>query len=429
MKVEYKYSSGIFKMVFHPETGEGIDSTQKVRMGNKTCTTYLPKDLKIMSMHPDVLGLVALLIVYPYAKSRIVVPIGVSKTFHNIVKKVTGIKMMPVDTELKPRNAPPNSIPALAYSGGIDSTACLIIMPPNTCSIYHERSYMKEEPYNINAALHACKMLKRSGRHIYMIKSDFDNIRNPKGFAVEMSTAIPALLLSDHIGFDSIAIGTTLEYFIDYSRYYEKRTYSIKWENLFKAVDIQLMQPTAGISEIGNYKIVLSSPYSSFAESCMCGSVGKPCMKCFKCFRKQLLKHALQKKAVSNEVLNHFMEIRGVRAKLQKFPIFFENVFTYITAHYHGNHELMKLLKRKTRGDVTDVTWMEKWYSFNEKMIPIRYQAEIKANIMKHLNVMTGEDEKNMMRWKSDFDSALNSPEIKKHHSKFVHASRNKYGK
>ncbi|MGM1048177.1 MAG: DUF6395 domain-containing protein [Bacillota bacterium] len=429
MKVEYKYNSGVLKLSFYPEKGECEDSTQKLKMGTSVCTTFLPKDWKIESLHPDILGLVTILIVFPYTKSQIILPKAVSQIFHNEVKKATGISILPVNAALKARKASSHFIPALAYSGGIDSTACLTIMPSNTCSVFHDRTYNKEDVYNNSAARHACKLLQQSGREIYMIKSDFDKVRSPNGFAVEMSTAIPALLLSDYIGFDGIAVGTTLEYFIDYSRYYEKRTYSIAWENLFQAVQVNLIQPTAGISEVGNYKIVLNSPYSQFAESCMSGSVGKPCMKCFKCFRKQLLKMALQKKAVSNEMLNDFFSIRGVRNKLEKFPIFFENVITYITANYHGNHQLMNMLKKKTRGDVTDVSWMEKWYSSSLKIIPVQYQAEIRKNIKKHLNVMTVEDEKTIKQWQSDFNQVLTSPEIKKFHSKFVHTVRKQYNK
>lgn len=428
MKVDYitnsNSSSCVFSMIFHPQNDEGVDSTQKVKMGNKKCTTYLPKDCNIQSLHPDVLGLVTLLIIYPYTKSQIIVPLGVSQTFHNEVKKVTGINLLPINAKLKPRKSPAHSIPALAYSGGIDSTACLTIMPSNTCSVFHDRSFNKGAMHNQDAAHHACQSLKQSGRNIHMIKSDFDNVRSPKGFAVEMSTTIPALLLSDYIGFDSIALGTTLEYFIDHFQYYEKRTYSIKWDNLFRAVDIHLNQPTAGISEIGNYKIVLSSPFGQLAESCTSGSVGKPCMNCFKCFRKQLTKMMLQEHPVNNELLDRLFRIKGARAKLEKFPIFFENVITYITANYDGNHPLMNLLKRKTRGNSTDVRWMEKWYSPSQEFIPLKYRTEIKRNIIKYLEVMTVEDETKMTKWQRDFEQVLSSPVIKKYHSEFVHAAR-----
>lgn len=424
MKISYIYDSGIFTMIFHPEKGEGLDSTQKVKLGNKKCTSYLPKDLNIRSIHPDVLALVALLIVYPYLKSQIILPIGVSQVFHNEVKKTTGMNILPVNPSLKPRKAPADSIPGLAYSGGVDSTACLAIMPPNTCSVYHDRTFIKGEVFNKEAAQYACRSLKQSGRSIYMVKSDFDYVRSPKGYAVEMSTAIPALLLSDYLRFDSIAIGTTLEYFIDHFQYYNKRTYSIKWDKLFRIVDIHLNQPTAGISEIGNYIIASHSPYGRFAESCMSGSAGKPCMNCFKCFRKQLTKMVLQKQSVSDELLDRLFRIRGARAKLEKFPIFFENVITYITANYHGNHPLMNMLKKKTRGNITDVKWMEKWHSPSLKWIPRKYQDEIKKNIMKHLSVMSAEDETRMAKWQNDFEHVLHSPVIKKYHSEFVHAVR-----
>jgi hypothetical protein len=425
MKVEYRFAAGLLGMNFHPEEGEGTDSSQKVKMGNRKCTTYLPDGLNLRTLHPDVLGLVALLIAYPYTKSKMTLSYGVSQAFHNEVKKTTNISMLPIDTELKPRKANAKSVPALAYSGGIDCTACLVVMPSNTCCVFHERTYPKGHAHNMKAAIHACKSLQQSGRKVYRIRSDFDDVRDPKGFAVEMSTAIPALLLSDFLKFDSVAVGTHLEYFIDHSRYYENRTYSIKWENLFRAVDIQLNQPMGGVTSIGTYRIAMKSPYIRFAESCTSGSVGKPCMKCFKCFRKQLIKLTLQKKPVSDAWLDQCFLTKGIRDKLQKFPVFFENVMTYNTAHYSGNHPLMILLKRKTRGDITDVSWMEKWHRPSGKLIPNRYRTEIAKNIKRYLKVMTDEDEKKVAKWQRDFERLPEMHAIKKHHSAFVNAIRN----
>lgn len=376
------------------------------------------------ALHPDILALMALLIVYPYTRSKIILPIGISQAFHQEVFKATQIQMVPVNARLQPRKAPADAIPALAYSGGIDSTACLALMPPNTCCVFHERQFDPNERYNKEAAYQACLFLRQLGRQVYTIQSDFDYVRNPKGFAVEMSTTIPALLLADFLGFDSVAIGTTLEYFVDYSQFYKQRTYGVDWEPLFRVVDLQLIQPTAGLSEIVNYKIVLKTPYAEVAESCMCGAVGKPCLKCYKCFRKQIAKSILLGEEISEKLLDEMFKVKGIHGKLEKLPVFFENMITYITAHYRQNHRLMNLLKQKTRGDLRDVSWMDKWYSPHKKYIPAKYLPKIKRAILKHTTAMTAEDKANMACWQRDFSDEKQLAAIKKRHSAFVHAIR-----
>lgn len=124
---------------------------------------------------------------------------------------------------------------------------------------------------------------------------------------------------------------------------------------------------------------------------------------------------------MEHRLLDRLFKIREARIRLVKLPLHFENVTTYVTAHYHGNHRLMNLLKKKTRGDALDVSWMEKWYSPAKDLFPIKYRDMIESNITKYLDVMTIENEDTLKNW-NHLKESIHS---KRYHREFVTALKN----
>ncbi|WMM23278.1 DUF6395 domain-containing protein [Tissierella sp. MB52-C2] len=424
MKSSYKFEKEVLKLIFIPNKTEGVDCSGKVKMGRYECNIHTPKDWDIEKIHPDVLALIIILIAYPFIDKEIEVPIGVSQDFHDSFKKETKKSIYPVDKNLKPRIAPKNAVPGLAYSGGVDSTAALALLPSNTVCFFLDRILPKElekslKLYDKQSVYDVYSQLEKQGRQGYKIKTDLEYVRVPRGFPVETSTTIPALLLSDYIGIDSVATGTIMEHqYIPYHKISLDRDYFVKWNNIFKSIDIPLNQVTAGISEVGTMKILLNSPYSSFNHWCMRGDNSRPCMKCDKCFRKKILEMILLKQQVPNSMLDNLFLSNEVRTMLKQLPIPCENVIAYITSHYNGNHTLMKSLKKRTRANILDTSWMEKWYSPAKDLIAEKYYNSVEKEIIKHLEVMSSEDEANMNSW--DITSINNSLIYQKYQQDFI---------
>ena len=424
MKTSYIFEKELLNLNFLPTDNEGVDFSGKVKMGRQECSIHMSKDWNMEKIHPDVLALVIILIVYPFVDKEIEVSIGVSQAFHDAFKKETNKSIYPVNPDLNPRTAPKKAVPGLAYSGGVDSTAALTLLPRNTVCFFLDRIIPKElqnslKLYDKQSIYNVYGQLEKQGRRGYMIKTDLEYIRSPRGFPVEFSTTIPALLLSDYIGIDSIATGTNMEHqYIEHSRTFLYRHYSVEWKNVFKAVDISLNQVTAGISEVGTMKIVLNSPYHSFKYWCMKGDNSKPCLKCDKCFRKKLLEAALLKKDIPNKILNNFFLSNEVRTMIKQFPIHFENVITYITSHYDGDHKIMESLKKRTRGDTLDTTWMEKWYEPSKDLIAKKYYNYVRNEIAKYLDIINDIDEINMHNW--NIHELIESPIYQKYQEEFI---------
>jgi len=135
---------------------------------------------------------------------------------------------------------------------------------------------------------------------------------------------------------------------------------------------------------------------------------------------------AIKNQNIDDDFLSKLFRIPAAQLHLTKFPAYFECIFAYITSKYKGSHQLMNLLKKKTRGDVLDLDWFEKWYSPSIELIPLKYQSFVKNQISKYLETMTESDEHNMKSL-SEYD-VINSKELKAYSDEFakVYESFNK---
>ncbi|MCM1990275.1 DUF6395 domain-containing protein [Oceanirhabdus seepicola] len=425
MKIDIIWDSGRLKFSFIPEDGDG-DFSEKARLGNTNCFVKLPSDWSLEGTHPDIIALATILIIYPFSKYKINLPFGVSKDFAELFEKVTKKKVFPIVESLKPRKSQIYSVPALAYSGGVDSTAALAVLPNTAKLFFLDRkcddreknsdnknvvyrflnkikfNRKKNTLYDKDAAYFACESLKNMGRSVYMIESNLEYVRNPVGFPIDVANSIPAILMADYIGLDSIAFGTILEssYRIGHEKYldYSKRTHYIRWGKLFEIVGLPFNQVTAGISEVGTSKIVINSPYSDLAQSCMRGKAQTPCLNCWKCFRKVLLDKTLKDEELDDKLFEKVFKIREATEQLSKNLIKHQNVLQYITYHYNGSNENMVFLKDKVMGE-ENVDWLEKWYPKSIELIPEKYKDVVEKNILKYLEKMSTEEEIKVEQW------------------------------
>jgi hypothetical protein len=426
MLVNFNCNSNVLQVLFTPETGDGVAG--KARLIRNQCRINVPNGWKIDSTHPDVLALCAILLVYPFTKERIQLPFGVSKAFAENFEAITKKKISPVNAQLSTRKPLHNSKPALAYSGGVDSTAALALMPSNTILFFLDRVSFQnpnsKSLYNSEAAHYACNHIRKTGRKVYKVKTDLEYIRKPVGFPTDFSNSIPALLMADRLGLDSIAFGTVLEsaYRVGHNKYmnYPDRSHYKLWGSLFALVGMPLYLPVSGISEVATTIIVNKSPYKNIAQSCIRGQASKPCLKCVKCFRKTLVEKTLNQHMISDDLLNRFFSINEIKRYILNTPIKHENVIAFITNNYKNNHRIMNLLKRKSRGDLVNVSWLNKWYSPSLCLIPDKYKTLTQENILKYINEMNKMEIAELENWNTN--SFSNTPIYKETYKKLKSA-------
>ena len=188
--------------------------------------------------------------------------------------------------------------PGLAFSGGVDSTAALALMPKSTILIYNQRSRIEGQLNHTNALRFFDALTKKEHREVFRIKSNHETLRKRDGkmagFSTDYACAVQVILLADYFGLDSIGTGMPLENSYLWHGYrYRDFSESRFWKHnseIFSNVGLDIYQPVAGCSEIINMKIVQANNWEGWAQSCLRSKKpGEVCGKCWKCFRKNSL--------------------------------------------------------------------------------------------------------------------------------------------
>jgi chondroitin synthase len=188
--------------------------------------------------------------------------------------------------------------PGLAFSGGIDSTAAMQLLPSQTVLLYHEREGLPSVLNHSNAH-RFFEALAVHGRPVLRIQSNHESIRtdhgkNP-GFSTDLAGAVHVILLADFFDLGGVSMGMPLENAFLFhgwrGRDFRLSTYWLNHSRLLQRAGLDLLLPVAGLSEIINQKIVDASPFADYAQSCLRSTTpGGICGKCWKCFRKNSMK-------------------------------------------------------------------------------------------------------------------------------------------
>lgn len=201
----------------------------------------------------------------------------------------------------------PGNKAGLSFSGGLDSTAALCLMPENSPLFYMERNF--ESMIKHDNAHFFIDELRNEGKNVVIVPSNHEKIRtnhgkNP-GFSTDYACMAHLILLADHYDLDAAATGMPLEntYFFHGStvRDFAKTRFWKYYSPIFAYIGLPLYQPVAGCSEILTSKIVEQSKYSHLSSSCLRSTaVGEKCEVCWKCFRKNIFNNRPWK--MSNEI-------------------------------------------------------------------------------------------------------------------------------
>ena len=404
MKVKIDTTPGLCRFILETEEEDLLEPTEKVSLDSKVVEIHLPWQLDPDSIHPDHLALCIMMITHPFVGKALTFPKPVSKRFSDFHhSKSSRYTIGPIDETLEPWSPSENSRPGLAFSGGVDSTAALALMPPTTAPIFMDRPIRKKSLYDKDAVHYSCLEVERLGYDMHVILCDLEYVRSPVGFPVDVANSVPAVLMAEYLNLDCIGFGTIMEstYGTGHRRYrdYPNGHHYTLWGGLFKAAGLPFILPVAGISEVGTSMIVSKAPLGSLSQSCMRGTWKKPCLNCWKCFRKQLLDNAIIGNQLDSNYLNDIFNNKEACLFLARVPIKHENILTWSTHRLESEHALFKLLKDRVRGSEDALDWLGKWYSPSIELMPEKYRSGVKEKILRYLSIMDLEDEKKLISW------------------------------
>jgi len=182
---------------------------------------------------------------------------------------------------------------SLSFSGGVDSTAAMILMPQDTILSYHERNFTSMLNHSLPHSTFAA-ISERTGREVLCIPSNHEKIRTyhgkSNGFSTDHAAGVHLILLGDFLELKGIAFGTPIDNTwlkkgLTY-RDFSKSDYWIYWSKRFKDAGLFYDLTINHISEGGTLEICRQSAFHDVVNSCLRGTDSRWCGKCWKCFHK-----------------------------------------------------------------------------------------------------------------------------------------------
>ena len=389
MDVGFSQDKGKIKITFSRHDGDGTFS-QKINMNSDLVDCDFENNLQLSEIHQDHLALASILIANPFISEELIIKGGMSERFFEATKKITKYKVREPERFIEPYNSVENSRPSLSFSGGADSTAALLLMPKNTLSVFLDRPLkFGRSLYNKSAAYATIEHAKSEGYEVKKIDCDLEYIRSPIGFPTDLATSVPLILMAAKENLNSVAFGTVLEsaYRVGHEtcRDYKQSGHYRVWGGLFEAAGIPLYLPVAGISEVGTSRIVMNSSFYDYTRSCIRGKFPKPCLNCWKCFRKSMVDNRLKNTKVSDREMKKWLKVREVKRKLTPHPISHENVLSWSLQGGNVQGGTKNLLMNRMEGKIRNMDFLTDWYSPSIELVPERYREETTQNIHSYL--------------------------------------------
>lgn len=285
-------------------------------------------------------------------------------------------------TEIVPQTTRKGGRTAVAFSGGVDSTAALELMP-NPLPIYTQH-------FNVKGLLkleNALRSLEEvSGISVVSNYDEFPiAFGKHQGNYGDAGFTVSCILFSDYYEIDTICDGNVLETAYLHGKHGHGTRFGIKDRNeildAFQIAGINYSMPCAGLTEVSTTKI--ASDYR-FSMGCMRGENGSPCNNCMKCFRKNALKgkpiltNKETEKKLSGELVPMLPSLLWARD--------------------------FKGLSHPVIDDINkDIDWVDKWYPRSLEYIP-EHLHEYFLKRLDHFGVqkMTKKELSSLENWVSD---------------------------
>jgi len=374
---------------FTPDKEDGR-YTDNISMIEYKFSNQMPDGVSIDDVHPDHLALIALMVCHPFTSKSLTIPWKVSERFAKSCAEISKYSVSFEQGSVEPYTAN-GGRPALAFSGGADSTASLLVMPQNTLSVFMDRPLRKKvSMYNKSAAYATIKHAQKEGFEVLNLQCDVEYVRQPLGFPTDLVPSIPILALASSYDIDCVAFGTVMEsaYRIGHekARDYANSHHYRFWGRMFAAAGVPLFLPVSGVSEVGTSMIVMNSSFYEFTRSCIRGKWPRPCENCWKCFRKNMLDTRLNGNAIKDDALLRGLMIPEVQRKMKAFPVSHENVLAW--ALRDSEEHVSMMMMRRLEGHTRDLAFLETYYPLSLELMPEQYRNETQNSLESFLNPM-----------------------------------------
>jgi hypothetical protein len=424
MRVDFTSNGPLLKVELFPDELDLEFSNGRFVTANRSFSIHLPNGYSMSDIHSDHLALIGVMAAFPFTKGVLELSLDVSQRFIDGFKALRRFKITPNSNEGPIYSAPNPNKAALAFSGGIDSTAVLCLMPKDTALVFLDRPkrLMIRSLYDKSAPLAILDYAESQGYDVFRVNCDVEYIRNPVGFPVDLAAGIPAIAIASILGYSSVAFGTVMESAFrighDVARTYADSSHHRLWGNAFKNSGLFLTLPVSGVSEVGTSLIVEASSFSNVSYSCIRGKWPKPCENCWKCFRKSLVESRIKNQRIDEKRMGEWLKVKEVRLKLSKRLISHENVLSWALSGQNVIGKSANGLRNRLEGMRRDLDHLTRWFPPSLDHVHESHRNLVEERLNQYLGRMSESEITDLL--KHDIREWLSESESMNNYHKFL---------
>lgn len=429
MLIRYSFKNRILKIYFHieRELGDtcffysGKEET-KIELIRPYCSFILPISFEEKHIQPNCIALMSLLIVFPFIGDRLFFGFTVSDKILKSIENL-GIGCQATSTEFHYEfNNDKPLFPGIVYSGGVQSTASLLLLHKTSKIIFLDNvepfKYISEkniqENSNKDHIYYTLEHLIKEGYNVCIVRSDIKQMFKPKSIPFELAVGCPAILLSTLLNLDSIHYGYTRHHIQQLkkpipfictgewkfcSKYFTPKnpsklfqSYS-KWNSVFKSCGLHFSLPVMGCTAVLTHRIIKKSKLNIPIISCENGTVDINCKKCVSCFIHIILEELHMNKIVDSHILDDlYTMMKPIMAKYKynttikemfKIPEL-EIFILYMAFAYKGTDSIMNEWKEALYNYKEFAPKIMHWSKQSVCFIHPKYRNIVRDNIIKY---------------------------------------------
>jgi hypothetical protein len=410
MRVEVEPSQAGFRYRIFPERDDPdrgrrafSDSPRPFLVVHRAYEVRLPGSFR--TLHPDLHALAIWHVLRPVVSSRLELPFAVSPELAGRFEAQHGVRVVRVDDHLSPRRAPAAPVPALLFSGGLDSMAASLLLPEATQHLFLDRipHARRRDPsggqFDLAEQRAACATVQADGRAVHATRDDHEHLFLPYPMWHSPMPWLAALYLADSLDLGIVDTGEVLDAkcFRGYhagevsswrlrppgSGYGPRRA-----DPWFAPEGLGLADSIGGLSEVATSRIVARSHLRGRSYSCYYPSGQSYCLRCDKCFKKLILQYIADDEEVPEALFERFVAQPHLARIFSRPYLDWHHVWYYLFQRIRCRHWFAEELQRQAQGG-PDLGALEKWYPPAQHDMAPAYEDEVRDRIERLVGAMS----------------------------------------
>ena len=148
-----------------------------------------------------------------------------------------------------------------------------------------------------------------------------------------------------------------------------------------------------GISEVYTEYIVYKSKYKDVIQSCMRESIGSFCNKCFKCFKRNLIRNILDNNKLTEDDINDIFSNIESEIKKPRYNKTLESIqeivklntiLLFASNYYDGDNRIMNNIKEYFSDNIDEFDYILKWNDKSKILMDKKYMNSLLENLQKY---------------------------------------------